>query len=92
VQAAAESLAISDPNTILRFQRLTDRARDTIKDANQLIRTKLVKNPESLDNPNARVEIREFQLLRHENKLVSINARLADVLQSLNSAIGSISA
>lgn len=92
MHAAAENLAISDPNTILRFQRLTNRARDTITDANQLIRTKLVKNPESLDDPNARVEIREFKLLRNENKLVSINERLSDVLQSLNSAINSISA
>lgn len=71
-QEAARSSSIIDPNAILRFTRLVDRATQAAGNASCLIREKFVKNPATLDDENAKIEIRKRYFLRGENKLDSL--------------------
>ncbi len=90
-KSAAESSYITDRDAITSFRQLTCRAKDVLEEAQTLIRSKLVTNPESLNDESVQVKIRKVRFLWEENKLAEINARLSDVHQSMAGAINSIS-
>ena len=90
VKDSAQSSTNTEPNIVLRFARLVDRATEIVQEASHL-QEKLVKNPASLEDETVKTEIRKWSFLKGgENTLNLLVARLLQVQQSLHSALNCI--
>lgn len=82
------------PNSSLRDQDATRslehalvRAEKLITQITDLIKKRLVKNPDSLEDDSQKVEIRTAQWFLEERNLNTMTARLSAVKQSLQAAL-----
>jgi len=87
---AAESTSITDREASFRFQQLMRRADHALEEARSIIRTRLVENPESLDDATIPVRIKKFRFVREETKFAALISHLSDIHQQMISALNTI--
>ncbi|KAF1810144.1 ankyrin [Eremomyces bilateralis CBS 781.70] len=82
----------ADDDAILRFQQLFIREKEAVEETNDLVKPRLVKNPESLGEARLTTKVRKIKFLREEKHLEELNARLSDIIQGFSTALQCITA